>query len=251
MAVDWAHRVRTSLLIPTYNEAETLPKLVAALRALERDFEILVIDDTSPDGTGEIAERLVAGRSDLRVLHRHGRRGYGEALTEGFRDAVSRGAQAVVTMDCDFSHSPADVPRLLLALETVDLAIGSRYVEGGRLLAWPLYRQVLSAAANAFVRVLFRLPARDATSGFRAYRREILERIPWAGLHSTGYSFLVEVLYWASRDPRVRLREVPICFTERREGMSKMGLQQIVSGALNLLKLRTQLLITPSRSRPR
>ena len=240
--------VRTSLLLPTYNEALNLPKLVVALRSLGLRLDILVVDDASPDGTGRIAEGLGAGHSDLAVLHRSGRRGYGEALTDGFRLALARGASAVVTMDCDFSHDPADVPRLLSALEDVDLVIGSRYAHGGQLHAWPLYRRLLSASANAFVRVLFRLPARDCTSGFRAYRREVLEAIPWTGLHSSGYSFLVEVLYWASRDPELRLRELPICFTERREGKSKMGLREIVGGASNLLKLRAELAV---RSRPR
>lgn len=237
--------MRVSLLIPTFNEAETLPKLVAALRALAPGIEILVVDDGSPDGTGRIADGLAAGRSDLSVLHRSGPRGYGEALTDGFRAALDGGAQAVVTMDCDFSHDPTDVPRLLVALETASLAIGSRYVDGGRLRAWPLYRQILSATANTFVRLLFRLQARDCTSGFRAYRREVLEQIPWANLHSPGYSFLVEILYWASRDPGQRLHEIPICFAERRAGKSKMGLREIVCGAWNLLKLRGQLLIGP------
>lgn len=250
MAVDWACLVRVSLLIPTYNEAETLPKLVTAVRALELGLDILVVDDGSPDGTGQIAEGLGAAHSDLAVFHRSGPRGYGEALTDGFRFALARGAPIVVTMDGDFSHDPADLPRLLVALETADLAIGSRYVEGGQLRAWPLYRQVLSATANAFVRLLFRLPARDCTSGFRAYRREVLERIPSTSLHSPGYSFLVEILYWASRHPGLRLREIPICFSERREGKSKMGLREIVWGASNLLKLRAQLLVGPD-PRPR
>lgn len=235
--------VRASLLLPTFNEAENLPKLVASLRSLGLPLEILVVDDGSPDGTGRIAEELARGRSDLAVVHRTGPRGYGEALTEGFRLALGRGAAAVVTMDCDFSHDPADIPRLLAALEEADVAIGSRYTAGGHLRAWPLYRRLLSAAANAFVRVLFRLPARDCTSGFRAYRREVLEGIPWGDLHSPGYSFLVEVLFWSVRHRRRRIAEVPICFTERKEGESKMGLHQILQGAANLLTLRAELLL--------
>jgi dolichol-phosphate mannosyltransferase len=235
--------VRVLVLLPTYNEAENLGKLVAALRGLSPPPEVLVVDDGSPDGTGEIADGLARERNDLTVLHRTGARGFGEALTEGFRVALERGAEVVVTMDCDFSHDPKDVPRLLAALEGVDLVIGSRYVEGGHLLAWPLYRRLLSAAANAFVRVLFHLPARDCTSGFRAYRRVVVEGIPWPGLHSQGYSFLVEVLYWISRRSFSRVREVPISFTERRAGRSKMGLHEIFWGAANLLKLRLQLLL--------
>jgi dolichol-phosphate mannosyltransferase len=234
--------VRAWLVLPTYDEADNLPKLVAALRALPSPIEILVVDDSSPDGTGRIAEELARGRPDLAVVHRGGRRGYGEALTEGFRSALARGAEAVVTMDCDFSHDPADVPRLLDALAEADLAIGSRYTAGGRLRGWPLVRRILSAVANRFARFFFHLRARDCTSGFRAYRRAVLEGVPWSALHSPGYSFLVEVLYWASRDPRLRIREVPICFTERREGRSKMGWREIVMGAANLLTLRAELL---------
>jgi dolichol-phosphate mannosyltransferase len=203
---------------------------------------MLVVDDGSPDGTGELADGLAGQGGDLTVVHRAGPRGFGEALTEGFRLALERGAEAVVTMDCDFSHDPQDVPRLLAALEDADMVIGSRYVPGGHLLAWPLYRRLLSAAANVFVGVLFHLPARDCTSGFRAYRRAVLEDIPWRGLHSQGYSFLVEVLYWISNRALPRVREIPICFTERRAGRSKMGLQEIFWGAANLLKLRFQLL---------
>jgi dolichol-phosphate mannosyltransferase len=235
--------VRAFVLLPTLNEAENLPRLVDALRALRPALEMVVVDDGSPDGTGEIADGLARERTDLTVVHRTGPRGFGEALTEGFRVALGRGAESVVTMDGDFSHDPQDVPRLLAALEGADLAIGSRYAPGGRLRAWPLYRRLLSAAANAFVRVLFRLPARDCTSGFRAYRRGVLEGIPWQGLHSPGYSFLVEVLYWVAQRPPLLIREVPICFTERRAGRSKMGLHEILWGAANLLKLRFQLLL--------
>jgi len=235
--------VRACLVLPTYDESHNLPKLVAALRALPLPIEVLVVDDASPDGTGELADRLAEGRRDLTVLHRSGRRGYGEALTEGFRLALARGAEAVLTMDCDFSHDPLDVPRLLRALDAAELVIGSRYTPGGSLRGWPLLRRVLSAVANRFARLFFALRAHDCTSGFRAYRREVLERMPWGALHSPGYSFLVEVLYWGSRDERTRIVEVPICFTERVEDRSKMGLREIVHGAANLLTLRAKLLV--------
>ncbi len=234
--------MRASLILPTYNEAPNLERLVSAVRALGRGIEILVVDDASPDGTGGIADELARGRDDLAVLHRTGARGYGEALTDGFRAALARGAEAVLTMDCDFSHDPEAIPRLLEALSGADLVIGSRYVEGGELRAWPLHRRLLSASANAFVRALFALPASDCTSGFRAYRRAVVESLPWAELHSQGYSYLVELLYWAVRRRGARVREVPICFTERRAGKSKMGLREIVGGALNLLWLRARLL---------
>jgi len=143
-------------------------------------------------------------------------------------------------MDCDFSHDPAALPALLAATSDADVVIGSRYVAGGAIRNWGLYRTGLSGTANAFVRALFRLPVRDCTSGFRAYRREVVEAIPWGRLHSTGYSFLVEVLYWSARAGH-RVREVPICYVDRARGKSKMGVRQIVSGASNLVKLRLEL----------
>ena len=232
----------TWLVLPTLNEAENLGRLVARIRARDRALRILVVDDASRDGTAEIADELSQGDGAFTVIHRTGKPGYGEALTEGFRHALAAGAAAILTSDCDFSHDPDDIPRLLAGLQGAHVAIGSRYVESGQIRDWSLSRRLLSAAANAFVRVLFRLPARDCTSGFRAYRREVLEGVPWGRLHSTGYSFLVEVLYWAAQPSGRRVHEVPICFVDRKEGRSKMGLRQIVFGAANLLKLRLQLL---------
>jgi dolichol-phosphate mannosyltransferase len=210
------------VLLPTYNEAENLPGLVAALRALPDPPDVLVVDDGSPDGTGRLADDL--GRSD-----------------RGFQEALRRGTPRIVTMDCDFSHDPGRIPALLEALGAADVVIGSRYAEGGEVRAWSLSRRLLSASANAFVRALLRLPARDCTSGFRAYRREVLESVPWASLRSPGYSFLVELLYWAAQVPGRRVREVPIRFVDRKAGRSKMGLREIMSGAANLLRLRWRL----------
>ena len=229
------------VVLPTFNEAENLPALVARIRALALPVDILVVDDGSPDGTGEQADRLAASDAALHVLHRRGRRGYGGALVEGLSAAVDRGVAAVLTMDCDGSHDPAELPRLIAALAEADVVVGSRYTRGGRVAAWAWHRRALSAAANAFVRLLFRLPARDCTSGFRAYRREALVGVPWARLHSTGYSFLVELLYWTTQAPGRRVREVPICFVDRTHGKSKMGLRQILVGATDLLKLRAQM----------
>jgi dolichol-phosphate mannosyltransferase len=241
--------MQACLVLPTFNEAPNLEALLAAVRKAVPDLRILVVDDRSPDGTGALAEQLAARDRGLAVLHRDGPRGFGGALTAGFRRALAEGAEAVVTMDGDFSHDPAEIPRLLAALQEADLVIGSRYTRGGTIEAWSLHRRLLSAAANSFVRVLYRLPARDCTSGFRAYRRRALEAVPWDGLHSPGYSFLVEVLYWASRSSHARVREVPICFTERRAGTSKMGWREIVAGAGNLLKLRLALFARGLRGR--
>lgn len=231
----------TCVVLPTLNEAENLPRMLEAIRALGPDLEVLVVDDLSKDGTGEIAEEIARRLGGITVVHRDGKPGYGQALIEGFRQALARGAEVLLTLDCDFSHDPADIPRLLAALEHADLVVGSRYTTGGAIRDWPRYRRLLSAAANGFVRALFRLPAQDCTSGFRAYRRQVLEGIPWHGLHSAGYSFLVEVLYWATRQGARRVTEVPICYTDRKRGKSKMGPRQIFAGAANLLKLRMQL----------
>jgi dolichol-phosphate mannosyltransferase len=229
------------VVLPTLDEAENLAAVVARLRAAAPDVDVLVVDDASTDGTAAIADGLAAADPAVRVLHRQGKRGYGDSLTDGFRSALEKGAPVIASMDCDFSHDPDTLPALLSAIREADVVIGSRYVSGGEIRNWGLYRTSLSATANAFVRALFGLPVRDCTSGFRAYRREVLEQLPWSRLHSTGYSFLVEALYWSTRPPGRRLREVPICYAERTAGQSKMGVRQIVSGAANLLKLRLEL----------
>ena len=230
----------TWLVLPTLNEAANLPRLVARVREILPEATVLVVDDESGDGTAEAADALAAADGGVRVLHRRGRPGSGQALTAGFRQALDAGAEVVATMDCDFSHDPVELPRLVAALAGADVAIGSRYVDGGGIRDWPLHRRVLSATANGFVRVLFHLPARDCTSGFRAYRRAALEVLPWSRLHSTGYSFLVEVLYWVCRGG-FRPAEVPIVYVDRKQGQSKMGLRQIVAGATNLIKVRLAL----------
>ncbi len=228
-------------MLPTLNEAENLAAVVARLREAVPGLQVLVVDDASTDGTAGIADGLAGEDPAVRVLHRRGKKGYGESLTDGFRAALEQGATVIASMDCDFSHDPFALPALLAAVEGADVVIGSRYVPGGEIRNWGPYRTGLSAAANAFVRALFRLPVRDCTSGFRAYRREVLETIPWGRLHSTGYSFLVEVLYWIAQPEGRRVREVPICYVDRTRGQSKMGVRQIVSGAANLLKLRLEL----------
>ena len=226
-------------MLPTLNEAENLAAVVARLRDVAPDAAVLVVDDASTDGTARIADGLAGADPAVRVLHRRGKKGYGESLTEGFRAALDSGADVVASMDCDFSHEPAALPSLLAAIGEADVVIGSRYVPGGSV-NFGLYRRSLSAAANAFVRALFGLSVRDCTSGFRAYRREVVEAIPWERLHSTGYSFLVEVLYWSARAGR-RVKEVPIIYVDRTRGNSKMGVRQIFSGAANLIKLRLEL----------
>jgi dolichol-phosphate mannosyltransferase len=227
------------VILPTYNEAANLAAMVDAIVALKRGFRILVVDDASPDGTGAIAEALSEGSADIHVIHRS-ERGLGTAYLAGFREAMQKGADALVTIDCDFSHDPVAIPELLEALDRADLAIGSRYAAGGRIEGWSPDRRLLSRSANRFVHALFRLPAHDCTSGFRAYRRHVLEAIPWHLVRSSGYSFLVETLHWSARLEGVRIVEVPICYRDRCGGASKLGWREAIFGAWALLRVWAQ-----------
>jgi dolichol-phosphate mannosyltransferase len=229
--------VKTWVVLPTYNEAANLGRMIDDLVRLGAGLAVLVVDDDSPDGTGAIADERALRHGSVHVVHRPAERGLGTAYLAGFREALARGAEAVLTMDCDYSHDPAAVPVVLAALEGADVVVGSRYTPGGRIAGWSWHRLLLSHSANRFVHALFHLPARDCTSGFRAFRRQVLERIPWSLVKSTGYSFLVESLLWASRQEGVRIVEVPICFRDRGEGKSKLGWREAVHGAANLLRV--------------
>jgi glycosyltransferase involved in cell wall biosynthesis len=226
------------VVLPTYNEATNLERMVGALLALSPAIAVLVVDDESPDGTGELAARLASVQDRLRVLRRRSVRGLGGALTAGLKEARRLGFERVATMDCDFSHDPAALPALIASLESADLVIGSRYVRGGRIVNWTAGRRLLSLTANRFVRVLFRLPVRDCTSNFRAYRGHVLDRVPWEGIYSSGYAFLVELLVWALQAEGTRLAEVPIEFHERAGGRSKLGLREAFHGLRHLPRLR-------------
>lgn len=229
---------RVWVVLPTYNEAENVAGMVGALGALDLDLQVVVVDDASPDGTGLIAERLAGERAGVHVIRRAGERGLGTAYLAGFRRALDAGADAVMTMDCDFSHDPRAVPALVAALDSADVVVGSRYVAGGRIENWGLHRKLLSAAANRFARALLHIPTRDCTSGFRLYRRAVLEAVPWARVRSTGYAFLVETLYLAVRQEGVRVREVPISFVDREHGRGKMGPREVFAGVFNLIRLK-------------
>ena len=227
----------TWVILPTYNEAANLAHMADSLAALPLDLRVIVVDDASADGTGAIADALAARNPRLRVVHRAGERGLGTAYLAGFRQAIEQGADTLLTMDCDFSHDPATVPRLVERLASADLVIGSRYVRGGAIEGWPAHRRLISKLANSFVHALFRLPASDCTSGFRLYRRRVVEEIPWERVRSTGYSFLVETLFWAARQRGVRIAEVPICFRDRERGQSKLGWREAAYRSRNLLGL--------------
>jgi len=232
--------MQTTVVLPTYNEAENIGPMVEALLGLGiPDLGILVVDDASPDGTGEIADRLAAehpGR--VAVFHRTGPRGLGWAYLAGFRQALADGAEAIVQMDCDFSHNPADVPRLLAHLPDYDLVIGSRYIPGGGTAEeWGLHRKLLSWWANFYARTLLGLRIRDVTGGFRAWRRETLEGMDLSRVRSQGYIFQVEMAYICERKG-YRILEVPIRFRERRKGRSKMSLRVQIEAALRVWEVR-------------
>ena len=227
-------RVRNLVVLPTYDEAENVLGLVADVLAVDASLEILVVDDASPDGTGDLVE--AAGRSEprLHLLRRPGKLGLGTAYLAGFRFGLDRGYDRVLTMDCDRSHNPRYIPALLAAMADADLAIGSRYVAGGGILNWPWQRRALSAFANLYARTLLRLPVRDCTSGFRCYRREVLASVDPFQIRSSGYSFLEEMA-WRVHHCGFRIAEVPIVFEQRTAGVSKIDSSEIYRAAWHVL----------------
>lgn len=224
--------MKTALVIvPTYNERDNLPQLVRGVLA-HAGVRVLVIDDASPDGTGEVADALARefpGR--LAVAHRSGARGLGRSYVDGFRRALQEEPDVVCQMDADLSHDPKYLPDLIDATDRYDLVVGSRYVQGVSVVNWPLRRIMLSAFANWYVRTITRLGVRDCTSGFRCWRREALAAIPLDRLLSDGYAFLVEMLYEAARHG-CRIGEVPIIFVERRQGHSKLSRRVLVESLI-------------------
>jgi dolichol-phosphate mannosyltransferase len=213
------------LILPTYNEAENIEPLVRAvlpeLESTGRPHTILIVDDGSPDGTGEIADRLAAEFAAVRVLHRDRKEGLGRAYLAGFAEALEGGAELVLEMDADFSHAPRDVPRLIAAAGDADLVLGSRYVEGGGVDNWGLVRRALSRGGSWYARVVLRVPVRDLTGGFKCFRRAVLESLDLSGVHADGYGFQIELTYRTIQSG-FRVTEVPITFRDRRVGASKM-----------------------------
>ncbi len=210
------------LILPTYNEAENLEAiLTAALARLPGDARVLVVDDDSPDGTGEIAARLAAEKERVGVLHRPGKQGIGPAYIAGFREALAGGAGLILEMDADFSHDPAYLPRLLAAAGKADLVLGSRYVAGGGVSDWGALRRAISRGGSAYARTVLGLQVKDLTGGFKCFRREVLEAIDLDRVASRGYGFQVEMTYRAAQ-AGFSVLEVPIVFRDRRAGRSKM-----------------------------
>jgi len=227
--------LRITVVTPTYNEAENLPKLVSALFALPLDVSMLIVDDNSPDGTGRIAEELALkfpGR--VEVMHRPGKMGLRSAYLNGFQKLLSGDAQAIVQMDADFSHDPAALPEMVRKLESCDMVLGSRYVQGGSVdKDWPQWRKSLSAFANFYARSILHLPFHDVTTGYRLWRRETLMQIPFEKIQSSGYVFLVEMAY-LTHCLEFKIGESPIYFADRRFGKSKMSFKIQLEAALRI-----------------
>jgi dolichol-phosphate mannosyltransferase len=231
--------------LPTYNERENLERMIARLgEILGEEGIVLVIDDNSPDGTGEIADRLAAERPWVQVLHRPQKEGLGPAYLDGFRRALDLGADLILEMDCDFSHDPADVPRLVEAAKSADLVLGSRYVPGGGTRNWGVMRRLISRGGSLYAQLLLGVPVRDLTGGFKCYRRAVLETIDLAAIESKGYAFQIETTYRALK-AGFRVVEVPIVFTDREVGGSKMSKAIVLEAVWKVPALRL------ARVRPR
>jgi dolichol-phosphate mannosyltransferase len=221
---------RIVVIIPTFNELSTLPVIVSRVRASVPEADILVADDNSPDGTGRLADELAAADDQLHVMHRLGKEGLGAAYLAGFAWALQAGYDVVVEMDADGSHQPEQLPRLLDALRTADLVLGSRWVPGGRTENWPKSRQLISRGGTAYTRLMLGVPIQDATGGYRAFRADTLRKLDLHEVASQGYCFQID-LAWRAVQRGLTVREVPITFVERTAGTSKMS-RKIVAEAL-------------------
>jgi dolichol-phosphate mannosyltransferase len=238
--------VRVVVCLPTYNERDNLGPMVRALddvvRRHELDARVLVIDDSSPDGTGELADRLTGSFRFLSVLHRPKKEGLGPAYLAGFVWALAADADRIVEMDCDFSHDPEDLPRLLAATENADLALGSRYVEGGGTRNWSVARRAVSRFGSLYARILLGVGIRDLTGGFKCFRRSVLEAIGLERISTKGYAFQIETTYRALKVGS-RVVEVPIVFSEREVGTSKMSRAIVLEAMANVPALRLRALL--------
>jgi dolichol-phosphate mannosyltransferase len=239
------------VILPTYDEAENLPGISAAILAALPAATLLVVDDDSPDGTGALADQLAAADARIKVRHRKAKEGLGRAYLDGFRVALAGGATAVLQIDADWSHDPAMLPRLLEPIERdeADLVIGSRYARGGKVEDWGLGRRLISRLGSLFARTVLRLKPQDLTGGFKAWRAPTLASIPFDGIHGGGYVFQIEMTQRATR-AEARVREVPITFRDRRVGRSKMSRRIIVEALVVVVRLRFDELVA-GRRRPR
>jgi len=226
-----------SVIVPTYNERENLSILIDRINKIFVDGgiigEVVIIDDNSPDGTGQLAEQLRRKYKFLKVIHRPSKLGLGSAYREGFRAAVGK---LLFTMDADLSHDPAYMPQFIERSKHADVVVGSRYVKGGGIIGWGLYRKLVSKIANFLAGIVVGADVNDITSGYRAYRREVLEKVPLEEIQSSGYAFQLEILY-EIRKKGFKIDSVPIVFTDRRKGRSKLGMREILSFLMLTIKL--------------
>jgi len=226
------------IVVPTYNERENIERLAGALLALPLDLHVLVVDDNSPDGTGKFVEEWAAREPRLHALHRPGKLGLGGAYIKGFTWALENtDARFLFEMDADFSHDPNAIPRFLDAIRDADLVVGSRYARGVTVINWPLSRLILSITANSYTRIVTGMPLHDATGGFKCFRREVLEALPLASIRSDGYSFQIEMNFHVWKRG-YRIIEMPIIFTDRLVGQSKMSRRIVWEAAFMVWKLR-------------
>jgi dolichol-phosphate mannosyltransferase len=229
--------VKALVIIPTYNERENVEPLLERVFAQNLEVEVLIVDDSSPDGTGAIADEAAARDPRVHVMHRPGKMGLGSAYVAGFRYALDRDYEAVFEMDADFSHNPDSLPEFLRDLEQADLVLGSRYLYGVTVVNWPLTRLILSYAANVYSRVITGMRFKDLTRGFKCFRRRVLESIDWERVRSDGYAFQIEITFKAYRKG-FRIREIPILFVDRRAGESKMSRRIVWEAAGMVWRLR-------------
>ena len=225
------------IIVPTYNERNNLPRLVELILGLDQKFDVLVVDDNSPDGTGEVADRLARAHPEVRVLHRPNKMGLGRAYVAGFTWALEQGYEYLFEMDADHSHNPSQLPDLYAAAQTYDLVLGSRYLGGIRVLDWDMKRLLISSFGNWYARTVTGLPFSDLTGGFKCYRRRVLEAIDLRQIHSIGYAFQIEMTWWAARRG-FRIAEVPTIFYARDKGKTKFSKLIIWEAVWAVWKLR-------------
>lgn len=231
------------VVIPTYNEKDNVVRLASAVLTQHPDIQILFVDDNSPDGTGKIIDNLVSGNPRIHVMHRAGKLGLGSAYREGFKTALSMGADYIIEMDADFSHDPGVLPEFLIAIKESDLVIGSRYLNGVSVVNWPIRRLILSYFASAYTRWVTGLQLRDCTSGFKCFRRSSLETIDLDKVRSDGYSFQIEMNY-RCMERGLQITEIPIIFIDRHAGSSKMSRKIVREAVIMVWKLRLQTLLS-------
>lgn len=228
---------KSLVIIPTYNEIDNIEKMLSTLTSLYPELSILIIEDGSPDGTADVVKRFMKENSKINIIERTGKLGLGTAYIAGFRWALERDYEFIFEMDCDFSHDPADIPNLLEAAQTNDLAIGSRYIDGIRIINWPMHRLLLSYFAGVYTRIITGLQVLDATGGFKCFTRNALKSLNLDKVFSNGYSFQIELNFkiWSKG---LKVKEVPIVFTERRDGQSKMSGGIVWEAIFAVIKLR-------------